>query len=238
MLALFNKRQDARRKSKALAKEIAGLAPAPVFEGMSSFGYPLLNGEKEIRDHIIQDKNGREWTINSKGFFKNKHINNENIKVSVAIDGEKMCVTANTNIDNTDWIGKMIDRHEKNLMGLFGEKYEIKKIKLFGINACATSDDYKCCHVYSKNETVKYDLSGKGLAFNVRFKIIWNDGSEAYDDTPLAFFKSYDNSLLRAKRGASEIAKSIVVLDRDIVRTTFERRVRVLHGAKHSGNKQ
>ncbi len=239
---LFKSRQEARKEARDLKLRLSqqhikqdttsnpsSMVSAKNFAGWTSFGYPMLNGETELRPYIIQDAKGAEWTINSKGFY-----NNDNIEVRVKIKGKEKYITADTAYANTDWIMSMIDFVQPDLKKLFSEKYGFKEIKVFGMNTRATSDTTPAARVYSDDQLPNNDIAGKGLVYNIRFKITWNDGTEVYDDTALMFHFLYLAARERALVGARQVPQDILFNEQEfaVLRQAAEQRIKKLHTTK------
>lgn len=238
---LFKSRQEARREVRdlklKLSKQAAArdtnpnqssMVSAKNLAGWTSFGYPMLNSETELRPYIIQDAKGAEWTINSKGFY------NKDIKVRVKINGKEEYITADTNYANTDWMSATIPSVEKYFMESFSKKYGIKKIQMFGMNIRATSDAEPTDRVYNDDKLPNNDISGIGLVYNIRLKITWNDETEVFADTALVFHNFYMASHACALFGAASIPYDILSSEYEgkIIIRAAEQRIKKLHTAK------
>ncbi|MCL2338390.1 MAG: hypothetical protein FWC51_00340 [Proteobacteria bacterium] len=196
--------------------------------GLTSWGYPIRNDEKELGDHRILS-GGIEKTVHDATFF-----NNTNILVKYVEGGKEKLIRAFTNYENRYYFTQAKPLVEEDLIECFAVQYKIKNIELCGFNSWATSDDGGRKYpprIYSEKEKApKYDLAGDGTVYEARYKITWADETVDYMDSAAAFYSLSANAASRAKNAAYPIPGTIALCPDELkrVRQAFGQRIKIL----------
>ncbi|MCL2629823.1 MAG: hypothetical protein FWD33_04050 [Alphaproteobacteria bacterium] len=159
----------------------------------TSWGFPLIEGEKEVRPYVIRNENGVDIICVSKDF----HTTDEKLFTKIIVDGEEKEQELYTGTENWFVIGKQ--KVEKDFEEKFGTKMDLK-----GYMVSGTKDEQKSYYVYPDGKQPEYDAAGCSAFYWGRGMI---DGMVL--DSASVFFYRCDGTVGRGRRAAGNVSGDV-----------------------------
>jgi hypothetical protein len=179
--------------------------------GWTSWGFPLIEGETEIRDGVIRRKDSDvDIVVVDKTFHKSKD------RYTKIIDngGEK---DQELYTGSEDWFASGLPK----LMEVMKE-YDMD-LDVRGYLVSGTKDSKPYYFIYNENEAPELDASGKNAFYWGRAVV--GENKDQVLDSPSVFYSDYGSAALRGRRAASYVALYVddIPAERGAFAVAFER---------------